>query len=604
MSSLLHVDLSKGRVRKAPTPPCLISNYLGGNGLAVRLFLESMGPSLDAFHPENILVISPGLFNGILVNTAGKVAFLSKSPLSGTIAESIMGGCIGSELKQAGLDAVVIKGKCSNPSIVSIDNDEVTILDGRSYWGEFSRETTEAVQRDLGDCIVASIGPAGENLVRFASIDCEDRQAGRGGLGAVMGSKNLKAIAVRGDKDIQISQPERLEALDLHWQKIMVNSAAFVEDVKYGTGEFLDWLNKERGVFPTKNWQESVFDDRRQIDPYYWAPKYVSKCKGCVACTKTCGKLFLIQCGPYAGTAVDGVEYETLYSLGGECGNPDIEAVARANELCDQYGMDTISAGVVIGFAMELVQRGILKEQEIGADCRFGDGASVVKMVELIGRRKGMGRLLGEGVQRASEAIGKGSDHYAMHVRGMEPPAYDVRGMRSMALSLMTSPRGADHLRSGAYALDLTGKMWKFSTDRLTNDDKGRMVKELEDFMIVYDSLGVCKFSRKFFWLEAFPDLLDACFGMKVTEANLLLVGERVSNLKQLFNLRSGWTKEAGYLPKRVRKDPIKEGVSEGAVVSDEDMHIMLDDYMRSRDWDEGGVPKKSKLRELGIEDL
>lgn len=600
---ILYVDLTTGKIRLRSTPEELVRDYLGGEGFAVKLFYDAMDPKLDAFDPKNVLVVAPGLFTGVAVPTAGKTAFVSKSPLTGTIAESIMGGGIGAELKAAGYDAVVIEGKCDSPSYLLIDDKRAELRSAAKHWGKFTRDTEKAIREEVGDFIVACIGPGGEKLVRFAGIDCEDRQSGRGGLGAVMGSKNLKAIAVRGTKDITVADPEKLAAIGLKWQAIMEKSNAFNEDTKYGSGEFLGWVNSERGVFPTRNWKESVFDSREKIDPYYWAPRYGIKNKGCFACTKACGKLFVIEKGQYAGTVLDGVEYETLYSLGSQCGNGDIEALARANEICDIYGIDTISTGVVIGFVMELVERGVLDPKDIGVDCRFTNPSAVPEMAEIIGERRGMGRLFGEGVLRISRNVKRGSEDYAIQVKGMEPPAYDVRGLKGLGLGFMTSTRGACHLRSGFYALDLTGKTWRISgVDRFSAEGKGEQVRLMEDFMMVYDCLGMCKFQRGFFALEGLIEFLGAVIGSSFTEDDLLLVGERVNNLKQLFNLDAGIRREDSYLPKRVITEPIKSGVSKGSLLTEEEMIRMLDDYYEARRWDIEGRPTQWKLSQLGLD--
>ncbi len=599
---LLFVDLGSGEVRKEETPEDLVRDYLGGDGLAVKLFTDAMSPEVEAFDPRNVLVFAPGLFTGLPVPTGGKCLFMSRSPLTGTIAESVMGGSIGAELKMAGYDAIVVTGRADSPKVLRVRNDFVDLVDAGKYWGMFTREARDRISADLKVNTVACIGPGGEKLVRYATIDCDDRQSGRAGLGAVMGSKNLKAIAVRGTRDLTVADPKKLIELVLDLQEIIVNSGAYQDDTKYGTGEFFNWMNEEKGVFPTRNWQESVFDEREKIDPYYWAPKYTLRSKGCFGCTKPCGKLFVIDEGKYAGTKLDGVEYETLYSLGGECSNPDIEALARANEVCDLMGIDTISAGVCIGFIMELVERGILSVDEVGVDCQFGNPEAVIEMCELIGRREGQGKLLGEGVKRASAEIGRGSERYALHVKGMEPPAYDVRGIKGMGLGFMTSPRGACHLRSGVYALNLVGRFWRWNNvDRFTAEDKGEQVKWMEDFMTVYDSLGVCKFSRGFLLMEGYIPLVKAIMGWDLTEGDLLLVGERINNLKQIFNYSLGLRREDFHLPRRLIEEPIKGGASMGAVITETEMNRMLDDYLEERGWDPDGRPHQETLTKLGL---
>ncbi|MEE9116737.1 MAG: aldehyde ferredoxin oxidoreductase family protein, partial [Thermoplasmata archaeon] len=461
--SILHVDLETGKISKEALPDEMVQKYVGGAGFGVRLLYDRSQPKRDAFDPSNPLIVTPGLFDGFGVPTGGKVVFCTKSPLTGLIGDSVMGGSIGSELKHAGYDAVVITGRAKEPSYLLIDNDDVEIKDASDLWGSTVPVTAEKVKEREGEVKVASIGPAGENLVRYASVDCDDRQAGRAGVGAVMGSKNLKAIAVRGTKDLVPHDPKALLGLNLEYLNKMTESSAYESDTKYGTGEFLEWINADRGVFPTRNWREGMFDERKEIDPYHWAPIYMKKNKACFSCSKPCGRLFTIDEGEFAGLAIDGIEYETLYSLGGVCGTGDIEKVAKGNEICDHEGMDTISAGDAIGFAMDLYENGILtREETSGMDLNFGNSDAELRLLEMIAKREGLGDILADGVKMAAERIGKGADKYAVHVKGMEPPAYDVRGIKGMALAFMTSTRGACHLRTCAYALELTGKFWKF----------------------------------------------------------------------------------------------------------------------------------------------
>jgi aldehyde:ferredoxin oxidoreductase len=516
-----------------------------------------------------------------------------------------MGGSIGPELKHAGYDALEIVGKAEGPSYIWIDNGTVEVKDASDLWGKDTREVPEILKKRHGwDVKVACIGVAGEKLSRLASIDCDDRQAGRAGLGAVMGSKTLKAIVIRGTKDLVPADPKKLLDLALHYQKIYEAAPSFVEDTKYGTGEFLGWVNKDRGVFPTRNWQEGVFNEREKIDPYYWATRYVTKNKACFACTKPCGKLFEVKSGKFAGVAIDGIEYETLYSLGGACGNSDVESVAKANELCDLLGLDTISAGVTVGFAMELFQRGIVTESETGVNLAWSNASDTVpKMIEMMGNRKGFGDVLADGVKVAAGRIGRGSERYAIHTKGMEPPAYDVRGMKGHGLAYMTSTRGACHLRAGFYAPELVGKFWKWEgIDRFSAAGKGFMVSQTENFMCVYDSVGLCKFSRGFYLIAKLPEVIEAITGLKFSEDELLKIGERIHNMKGNFNAREGVLRKDWLLPARILEDPIPEGVSKGSKISVEEMNLMLDDYMKARGWTSDGVPTPEKLKELGIE--
>lgn len=601
---ILKVNLSEARMWKEKLGGDMIANFLGGLGFAVKLVYDSVEANVDALGPLNALAITPGLFTGLPIPTAGKTVFCSKSPLTGTICESVTGGSIGSEIKHAGYDAVVITGKVQKPSYLLIEDDRVRIEDATDIWGMNTRETARILRKRHNSAIVACIGIGGENLVRYACIDCEERQAGRGGLGAVMGSKMLKAIAVKGGKDIEPADPIGLMSLASDYYDRMLKSAAYEADTKYGTGEFLNWINEEKGVFPTRNWREGVFKESEEIDPYYWAPKYSKRNRACYACTKPCGQLFAMESGKFAGTVIDGVEYELLYSLGAQTGVSDIEYVAKSNEMCDLLGLDGISTGVCIGFAMDLYENGLLsKDRTDGYDLRFGNGEAQLAMIDKIARRSGLGDILADGVRIASEKIGGEASKYAVHVKGMEPPAYDVRGIKGMALAFMTSTRGACHLRSCAYALELTGKFWKFeNVDRQSTEGKGKEIKELEDLMVLYDTLGVCKFSRGYFLAEGFPPFVKACTGLDLSETELLRIGERISNLKNLFNLREGFKREDSRLPERILTVPIPEGVSKGSLITEEQMEKMLDDYFEARGWDTSGRPTGSTLERLGLE--
>ena len=599
---ILFIDLEKEEGKRQIIGDSFALKYLGGDGFGAYFMNKYMNASVDALSPDNIIVIAPGLLTGTIFPTAGKVAFFSKSPLTNGWAESVSGGSIGFALKQAGYDAVIIKGKAKKLSYLVIKDDEIMIKDAVHLSGLTTRETEKEIKKDEGkEFVVASIGPAGENLVKFASINCDERQFGRAGLGAVMGSKLLKAIAVYGSKDIKIAKPDKMYELFKKYYEIIINHPSFQDDGKYGTGEFLEWMNSKKGTFPTRNWREGVFDAREKIDPYYWAPRYVLKNKACIQCPKPCGKAFVLK-GKY-DAMLDGVEYETLFALGGNCGVGDIEAVAKANELCDLYGMDTISTGGTIGYIMDLYENGIISKEEIGLEAKFGDGDAMIELIKKIARREGIGDMMAEGVAKMAEKLGGDAKDYAVHVGGLEPPAYDVRGIKGMALAFMSSPRGACHLRSAAYALELTGKFWKYEgVDRLSSKNKGKEIADMENFMAVYDALGICKFSRGIFLLD-FYDALDAAIGKGMKEDELLLIGERIHNLKHIFNIKAGWKREKVKLPKKFRI-PIPKGPSKGSYISMEEEREMLDDYFKARGWDKNGIPKKKKLEELEIEEF
>ncbi len=593
---MLIVDLDEKEIYTEELSKKLLENTLGGCALGAALQYKNLKPNIDPLSGDNVIIIAPGALTGSLIPTASKTAFFAKSPLTNGWGEAVAGGSIGVELRSCGYEALMIKGKGDQPVQIRIENDEAGIED-TDLWGKDTYECSEKLSR--GGFSTACIGIAGENLVKIASIECDGRQTGRIGLGAVMGSKRLKAIAVKGSRDIEMAG-KNIEGIARKWYLNLINHPSYKDDTKYGSGEFLDWMNSERGTFPTKNWQKSVFEDRKEIDPYYWAPRYSVKNNACFSCTKPCGKMFTIKEGKYAGTKVDGPEYETLYSLGGEVCNSDIEVLAKANELCDRYGLDTISTGVTIGFAMELYERGILTKEDVGLKLNFGDGDALLEMIRKIAYREGIGDTLAEGSAQAARIIGKNAERYAIHVKGLEPPAYDARGLKGMALAFATSPRGACHLRSGFYGLDLTGKWWKFeNVDRFSTEGKGEAVATMEDVMSLYDTLGVCKFSRHVYLVEGLPELVKAVTGLKFSVEELLHIGERTNWIKKLINLKEGLTRKDDSLPPRMTEDEIKEGPSKGSKITVEELQIMLDDYYAARGWDSEGKPNEEQVKEV-----
>jgi aldehyde:ferredoxin oxidoreductase len=593
---MLIADLDKMEIYQENLSRDLLDSTLGGCALGAVLFYMNLKPRIDPLGGDNVIIVAPGALTGSLVPTASKTEFFAKSPLTNGWGESVSGGSIGVELRSCGYEALMVKGKGERPVQIRVEDDRAEIIDD-DLWGSDTYECSERLSR--GGFSTACIGIAGENLVKMASIECDGRQAGRIGLGAVMGSKKLKAIAIRGSKDIEMAH-KNIEGIARKWYLNLLKNPSYRDDTKYGSGEFLDWVNSERGTFPTKNWQRSVFDDRKEIDPYYWVPKYSIKNSGCFSCTKPCGKMFVIKEGRYAGTKVDGPEYETLYSLGAEVCNSDIEVLAKANELCDRLGMDTISTGVTIGFAMELYERGILTEEDVGMELKFGDGDALLEMIKKIAYREGIGDTLAEGSARAARMIGKGAERYAIHVKGLEPPAYDARGLKGMALAFATSPRGACHLRSGFYGIDLTGKWWMFqNVDRFSIEGKGEAVATMEDLMSLYDTLGVCKFSRHVYLVEALPELVEAVTGLKLSVEELLHIGERTNWIKKLINLREGLTRKEDTLPPRVMEDEILEGPSKGSKITFEELEKMVDDYYAARGWDPSGKPNREQIREV-----
>jgi len=612
---LLVVDLTKGTVETEQVPEGTQRLFLGGWGLAAALAYEAIPKGADPLGPGNALAIAPGLLTGTGIPTASKTAFAFRSPLTGTFCRSVAGAWLGVSLRKAGFDAVLITGASERPLALLIEDGTARLEEVPELWGLDTRAARAAIREKFGEgWHTAVIGPAGEKLSKISIIDCDGRQAGRGGGGAVLGAKKLKAILVKGSGPVPSADPERVKELAKKWNEVIREHPATKADMGYGSGEFLDWMNRESGTFPSRNWQWGYFksayeragEGKIELDPYYWAPKYSARNVACPGCTKPCGKLFVIKEGKYAGTEVDGPEYETLYSLGGCPEISSIEAVAKANELCDLLGLDTISAGVTVAWAMEAAERGLLKPEDLdGIQLAFGDEDAFLAVLERMGRREGkVGELLTDGSKAASERLGKGGE-FAIHIKGMELPAYDIRGAKGVALAFAVSFRGGDHLTAGNYGTEFGGSWWRFeAVDRHSIVNKGFEVKFHEDLMALYDVLGICKFSRHMFFLEGLPELVRAQTGLELSAGELLTVGERVYNLARAFNVREGFSRKQDHLPKRVMEEPIPEGPSAGDRVSYEELQAMLDDYYEARGWNRAGVPLKAKLVSLDLEEI
>jgi len=605
---ILEVDLSQGIHKTKEVDESIIRKFLGGVGLAAYFLYKEVPKGTDPLGENNVLIISPGMLVSSGIPTASKTTFVSKSPQTGAFGRAVAGATIGPEIKRSGYDMVIIKGKAKNPSVLVIEDDKI-IIEQTDLWGLDTRETQKRLKQKYPNHATAAIGPAGENLLKISIIDCEERQAARTGLGAVMGSKNLKAIAVKGTKKVPVNDDEKMKELIKKWVNVLKDHPATRDDMNYGTGEFYAWMNTQKGTFPSRNWQQGyfqkIFDNLKEgqlsgIDPYNWAKKYVKGYHPCPNCTKPCGHIFEVKDGKYAGTYVDGLEYETIYSLGGNLEIDDPEAVGYLSMLCDLYGMDTISAGLTISWAMEAIEKNILK-----GNLKFGDPDSVAKILYDMAYRKGeLGNLLADGVKNAYKTLGRGSE-FALEIKGLEPPAYDIRGIKGMALAEAVSVRGACHLTAGVYGTELVGKWWKFEgVDRFSAKGKGFEVKVHEDLMSIYDALGVCKFSRHMFFLEGFVDIIRAFTGFEMSLGELAYIGERIYNVERSFNAREGFTRKDDYLPERVMNDPIPKGVSKGSYVKKEELESMLDEYYQARGWSMDGIPTKVKLFELDLEDI
>ncbi len=615
---ILRVNLTTKEVKIEPLPEEFPRRYLGGVGFGTRVLYDEVPAKANPLGPENKMIITPGLFVDTGIGTGSKTAFNFKSPLTGGYGRAMAGAELGVQLRRAGYDMLIIEGQSEEPVILVINDDEVTFEPADEYWGLTTGEARKKALEKYKGYATAFIGPAGEKLSLISIIETDERQAARGGPGAVLGSKKLKGILIKGSKKLPIADDKKLRELIKKWAMVFKDHPATKADMDYGSGEFLDWMNRERGTFPTRNWQMGFFkkayekakEEGREhigIDPYFWAPKYRVGRRPCPMCNKPCSQYVKVESKKWGTFMVDGPEYETLYSFGGVLEIEDFETVAYLNKIADEYGLDTISAGVTIAWAMEAYERGLLtKEDTDGLELTFGNGDAAVQTLRKMALREGnLGKLLADGVKKASERLGKDSWKFAMHVKGLEPPAYDVRGIKGMALAFAVSVRGADHLTAGAYGTELVGKWWKFSNiDRTKGENKGFEIAFHENLMAIYDATGVCKFSRHMYFLEGFPELVEAVTGMKMSEAELMVIGERIYNIARAFNVREGFSRKDDTLPYRVMWEPIPEGLSKGLHVPPWELDRMLDEYYQARGWSRDGIPTKVKLIALDLPDI
>ena len=602
---ILLVDLSTGKTTVEPLNEEYAKKYIGGIGLGMRLYLDHSKAGVDPFSPDNPLILTTGPISGTMWPTGGNGhTFVSKSPQTFGVGESKAHGSFGTEMKRAGYDAIIIKGKAEKPVYLWVDDDSIQLVDASGLMGKSPGETEDAVREELGDYYirVAAIGIAGEKLSRIACIiNDKTRAAGRTGLGAVMGSKNLKAIAMRGTRDVTVAKTDDFMEYVKEFHERMKGPAT----QKYralGTPENI-LVHNSLSCMPTRNYRNSRFEGAEKVSGEVLNEKYVAKIIGCSSCAMRCEHEVVVPEGPYKNTMTR-MEYESLWALGPYCGVDRLDAIIKAMDLCNYYGVDSISTGVIAGFAMDCYETGILTQKDMGGiDAKFGNAEAMVQLVEKIGKREGIGEVLADGVKFAAEKIGKGSDKLALHIKGVEVTGYDLRCLKTAALGFAVSFRGADHNRHGAYAFDVKGKVNRLIAEK----GRGKLVRDMEDVYNLIDSFIVCKFSRGTYYKEL-PDmakLYTLVTGYEITPEELKKAGERIQNVARLFNIREGLGRKDDNLPYKVMHEPISdEGPSKGAFVTQAELDLLLDDYYESRGWTKEGVPTKEKLKELGMEDL
>ena len=604
---ILRVNLTDKTTVIEDLPEKVVKDYMGGTGFGLKYLLDEVDPGVDPLSPGNKLIFSTGPLTGTDAPCASRMMLTAKSPITGAVGMSTSGGFFPAELKFAGFDMIIIEGKAESPAYIWIKDSSVSIRDAKELWGTNTIDCQQLIKDKHADqnIRVACIGQAGEKLSCMASVINEKHAAGRKGLGAVMGSKNLKAIAVRGTNEVKIANPEAFKEARKRMLDAMKESPVlYPEFSKLGTPMVVE-VTSAAGIFPLKNYAETGEHD---FVPGLGVDASVSRNitkEHCYMCPVACSQAKLAQDEPFTGS-MSAPEYETYYSFGSSPMVDSVDAVIAADRLCDEYGLDTMSTGVAIAFAMELAEKGIItKEDTDGVDLSFGNGAAMVEFVKRIGLRQGFGDVLADGVKKAAEKIGKGSEKYAMHVKGLELPAYDVRGAKAHGLNYATAYTGADHNRGYAFQ-EIFSIPVPYAVDRLVTEKKGDLTKWNQDVRIVCtDCTPMCGFLLDMavpgICLENAADLVSAATGVKFTSEDVQMVGERCNNTAKLFNIGAGFTRADDDLPERLKTEAIKSGGSKGAVIPQNELDEMLDEYYGARGWTKDGVPTAEKLKSLGL---
>lgn len=573
--------------------------YLGGRGLASKILYDEIDPKIDPLSPENKLIFMTGPMTGTYAACAGRFNVVAKAPLTGTIGAANSGGHFGPELKFAGYDGIIFEGKSDTPVYLHIYDDLIEIKSAEHIWGKDVFETTDILLKENEeDARVACIGPGGEKQVLFATVmNDKDRAAGRSGMGAVMGSKNLKAVVVKGTKGINVADKSKFmkAVLDAR-NKIKENPVTGTGGglPTYGTQVLVNILNESHAL-PTRNWKESYFEDGDRISGEYLAENYLVRNKACFACSIGCGRVIRIPDGKYKGI-VAGPEYEAGWSFGASCGVGDMNAVDKANHVCNLLGIDPITMGATIACAMELYERGCITREDLGGkELKFGDAESIIYWTEQTGNREGFGDIMALGSYRMAEKYGH--PELSMTVKKQEMPAYDGRAIQGMALSYATSNRGGCHVRGYLTSPEVLGIPVK--TDPLVTEGKPALLKTFQDLTAVVDSSDICLFTTFAIGLPEISEMLRGATGMEISDEEVLKIGERIWNLERMFNIEAGFTKKDDTLPERLLKEPVTSGPAKGKVA---ELEVMLKEYYQVRGWNEEGIPTEEKLEELSLD--
>jgi len=598
---ILRVNLTTGKITKEQTPIDVARDFIGGRGFGAYFLYKEVPRGADPLGPDNKLIISSGPMSGLMIPGAGKCDFTTKSPLTGGYASASMGGHFTAEIKYAGLDSIILEGISSKPVFLFIDNDRVELRDASEYWGKGTIAAEKQFKEKFGEEFqVAVIGPGGENVVSYACINHDfGRQAGRGGVGAVMGVKKVKAIVIHGSKSIPVADVNAYRVAGKALYKACKDASFLQEWIRYGTTVVTSWCD-EVGALPTRNFSAGSFEDGKGLYAPVMREKIVITDKGCFGCPSPCGKYSRSK---KYGSYVEGPEYETIGLLGSNLGISDIEAVAQANLLADDAGIDTISAGNAIGWAMECYEKGILTSKDTdGYDLHFGNIEATFDLIGKIARKEGFGALLADGVKKASQKIGKGTDKFAIHVKGMEQSAYATHNATAMLLAYMTCDVGAHHNRSWAITYDL-----QVGRDLVVPEKVARVIW-LQNFRPMFDVLGGCRLQ----WVELgierdlYIAALDAITGIHRDWNDYEMVGDRIWNLTRMFWAREidGFDRRYDIPSPRFYEEAPESGATKGQITKIEDVHRLLDMYYEQRGWSKNGLPTSERLASLNLSEL
>lgn len=613
VGTILRVNLTTGTISTEDLNPQWARQTLGGAGLATRYLFELTAPGIDPLGPENVLIFMTGALTGTPSASASRYSVVAKSPQTGFWGQSNSGGFFGPALKWSGFDGVIFEGVSPEPVYLLITDGGAELRKASHLWGLTVPECDDRLQAEAGHAVtVACIGPAGEKQVRYAAImNNKDRAAGRTGMGAVMGSKRLKAIACSGHRHIPLHDAEAFKRVIHRQREFMDESILKIGFDTFGTNMIADMVNI-RGGYPVLNWQYGTFEEIENVNAQAMTDQVLVEGVSCFACPVACGRSTEIRHGKWQGAHGEGPEYETTNTLGAMCGVDDLNAITMANYRCNEYGLDTISAGASIAFAMECYQRGILTaDQTGGLTLGFGDADLVVQLVEMIGRREGIGDLLAEGTRRMAERLGGSSEHFAMQVKGLELPAYDPRAAKITGLGYVTANRGGDHMNGyiqGPTFIDIPFLIVDESSIRdpfIANPQEARVLIEMENALNVLDALGGCKFMGVLLSANEIVDLVQAATGWDFDLEEFRTCGDRLQTMARAYCAREGLRREQDTLPGRLMHDPLPDGPAQGMVLDRTSLEKMKDAYYELRGWDVAtGVPTPVKLRELDLDYL